>query len=500
MKCVLRSACKFYKTVICKVQSLWSQFRYLMSDSFYSAREIIAQLSSKEMSASDLMKCTIAKIWDVNDQLNAIVSFKEEEVLLSEAQAADKVPMDRRGPLHGLPIAIKDLADAEGLPTSYGSPIFAGQVAKADALPVARIRAAGAIIIGKTNTPEFGLGSHTFNPVFGTTYNPYNLSRSAGGSSGGAAVALATGMIPIADGSDMMGSLRNPAAWSNIYGMRPSWGLVPAEPKEDVFLHSLSTSGPMARNPNDLALLLSVMSGADPRLPFSMPNERWLPVEPANLSGKRIGWLNDWGGAFPIEPSLLRLSSSAVQKFSDMGASVDVLPAPYSSAALWESWKTLRSWSVAASYISLFEAPHFRDLLKPALLWEIERGRGLSGLDIHKASAFRSDWYATAANLFEEFDVLVLPSTQIWPFPADQVYPTQINDVELDTYHRWMEVVIPASLIGLPVVNVPAGFGHSGLPFGLQLIGGKGQDAALLSIAQAWHEAKDWPKTRPPQF
>ena len=471
-----------------------------MSDPFSSAHETIAQLSSKEIKASDLMKTTIAQIWEFNDQVNAIVSLREEQDLLSDAEAADQVPMDRRGALHGLPIAIKDLADAKGLHTSHGSPIFAGQIAQSDALPVARIRAAGAIIIGKTNTPEFGLGSHTFNPVFGTTCNPYDLSRSAGGSSGGAAVALATGMISIADGSDMMGSLRNPAAWNNVYGMRPSWGLVPAEPKEDVFLHSLSTNGPMARNPKDLALLLSVMSGADPRLPFSMSDEGLLPVEPANLSGKRIGWLNDWGGAFAIEPSLLSASSSAVQKFSDMGASVDALPSPFSSAALWESWKTLRSWSMATSYISYFETPHLRDLLKPAVLWEIENGIGLSGFDIHNASALRSDWYAHAAHLFEEFDVLVLPSTQIWPFPADQLHPTHINDLELDTYHRWMEVVIPASLIGLPVVNVPAGFSDAGLPFGLQLIGAKGQDVALLSIAQAWHEAKDWPNARPPQL
>ena len=471
-----------------------------MSNLFSSAHDTIEQLSSKEIKASDLMKSTIAQIWEVNDQVNAIVSLREEQDLLSDAEAADQVPMDRRGPLHGLPIAIKDLADAKGLHTSQGSPIFAGQIAQSDALPVARIRAAGAIIIGKTNTPEFGLGSHTFNPVFGTTCNPYDPSRSAGGSSGGAAVALATGMISIADGSDMMGSLRNPAAWNNVYGMRPSWGLVPGEPKEDVFLHSLSTSGPMARNPKDLALLLSVMSGADPRLPFSMSNEGLLPVEPANLSGKRIGWLNDWGGNLEIEPSLLSATSSAVQKFSNMGASVDILPAPFSSAALWESWKTLRSWSMAASYISYFETPHLYDLLKPAVLWEIENGLALSGLDIHNASCLRSDWYAQAARLFEEIDVLVLPSTQIWPFPAEQVHPTHINDVELDTYHRWMEVVIPASLIGLPVVNVPAGFGDAGLPFGLQLIGAKGQDAALLSIAQAWHEAKDWPNVRPPQL
>ena len=471
-----------------------------MSDSFFPAHETVAHLSSKETSVSEVMKSTIAKIREVNDQVNAIVSFREEKDLLSEADAADQVPMDKRGVLHGLPIAIKDLADAKGLPTSQGSPIFADHIAQHDALTVARIRTAGAIIIGKTNTPEFGLGSHTFNPVFGTTRNPYDLNRSAGGSSGGAAVALATGMISIADGSDMMGSLRNPAAWNNVYGMRPSWGLIPGEPKEDVFLHSLSTNGPMARNPKDLGLLLSVMSGADHRLPFSMSNENLLPVHASDLRGKRVGWLNDWGGAFPIEPNLLNASAAAVQKFNDMGASVELVEPPFSHAALWESWITLRSWSMATSYISYFENSKLRDQLKPAVVWEIEKGLRLSGLEIHKASALRSEWYANAVNMFKVFDVLVLPSTQVWPFPVDQVHPTHINDVELDTYHRWMEVVIPASLIGLPVVNVPAGFGDEGLPFGLQLIGAKGQDAALLSIGQAWHEATDWPKKRPPEL
>src|SRR6056297_3701272 len=234
----------------------------------WEARAQRAAIAAGEVSAVSLMQATLARIAEVNPGLKAVVSLQDEGVLLAEAKAADNRTPD--GPLHGLPIAIKDLADAKGLPTSHGSPSFAGQVAARDSLHVARLRAAGAIVIGKTNTPEFGLGSHTYNPVHGVTCNPYDGARTCGGSSGGAAVALASGMLSIADGSDMMGSLRNPAGWNNVYGMRPSWGLVPGEPAGDTFLHQLATLGPMARTPEDLALLLGVMAGPDPRQPHAM--------------------------------------------------------------------------------------------------------------------------------------------------------------------------------------------------------------------------------------
>ena len=469
-----------------------------MSELFESAAGLSSAMSKGARSAAELMQSTLQRIAAVNPAVNAIVSLREPEVLLSAARAADQQPVDQRGPLFGLPIAIKDLANAKGFATSHGSPIFAGKIAKKDDLMVARIRAAGAIVIGKTNTPEMGLGSHTFNPVFGATRNPYDISRSAGGSSGGAAAALATGMLAIADGSDMMGSLRNPAAWNNVYGFRPTWGCVPSEPEGDVFLHQLSTSGPMARSPQDILMLLRVMAGADPRVPNSRAAQDLPHKLKGDLRGKRFAWLGDWGGALPFESGLLDASQKALDVLRTLGAQVDELAPPIERERLWQSWTTLRSWAVAGGDIGLYENPIMRAQMKPALIWEIERGLALSALEVHRASVIRSEWFAACQALFDRYDALLMPSTQVWPFPVEDVHPTNINGVTMDTYHRWMEVVIPAGLIGLPVLNLPAGFGANGLPLGLQLIGPKGADAKLLSMGQAWHQEINWPGQRPP--
>ena len=471
-----------------------------MSELFQSAVGLSSAISQGTLSAAELMQSTLARIEAVNPAVNAIVSLRPPEELMAEARAADKIPQDRRGPLFGLPIAIKDLANAKGLATTYGSPIFAGQTAEKDDLVVGRIRAAGAIVIGKSNTPEMGLGSHTFNPVFGPTRNPYDLNRSAGGSSGGAAVALATGMLSIADGSDMMGSLRNPAAWNNVYGFRPTWGLVPSEPEGDVFLHQLSTSGPMARTPKDLLLLLKVMAGPDPRVPSSRAAQDLPHTLKGDLRGKRLAWLGDWGGALPFEAGLLDASRGALDVFRALGAEVDELSAPFERARLWQSWTTLRSWAIAGGDTGLYEKPDMRAQMKPALIWEIERGLALSAIDVHRASVIRSEWFAACCALFERYDALLMPSAQVWPFAVEEVHPTQIDGTAMDTYHRWMEVVIPAGLLGLPVLNLPAGFGGNGLPLGLQLIGAKGSDADLLAIGQAWHQETNWPAQRPPAF
>ena len=469
-----------------------------MSLAFSPAHELLSQLRDKKVSCVDIMKSTIERIWAVNDTVNAIVSMREEQDMISDAEKADNVAMEDRGPLHGLPIAIKDLANAKGFLTTQGSPIFADDMAQSDDIIVERIRNAGAIIIGKTNTPEFGLGSHTYNPVFGTTLNPYDQSRSAGGSSGGAAVALATGMLTLADGSDMMGSLRNPAAWNNVYGMRPTWGLVPSEPGDDVFLHALSTSGPMARNPKDIALLLSVMSGAHPKVPYSYSDPSLSDVTAMDLAGKRIGWLGNWGGAFPFERGLLEASHEAVLAFEALGAIVEEVAPPIESSHLWDSWTKLRSWKLAGGLGQHMSDAKMRDMLKPAVVWEIEHGLSLSALEVHNASILRTEWFVKAMELFDRYDALVLPSTQTWPFLADKPHPDEIDGIKLDTYHRWMEVVIPAGLLGLPVLNLPAGFGENGLPFGLQLFAPKGADSTLLSIGEAWHRAKNWPDLRRP--
>lgn len=461
------------------------------------ALKLRARMDAGTLSAQDVMAATLDRIAAVNPQVNAIVALRDRAALMDAARAADASAP--RGWLHGIPVAIKDLAHAEGLPTSMGSPLFAGQIAAQDDIVVARMRAAGAIVIGKTNTPEFGLGSHTVNPVFGATRNPYDQTRSAGGSSGGAAVALATGMLSVADGSDMMGSLRNPAGWNNIYGLRPSWGRVPSEPQGDSFLHQLATNGPMARTPRDLAALLDTMAGPDPRQPHGVAYPPALPGIDTGAAGLRIGWLGDWGGAMPMEAGILDLCATALAQMETLGVRVDPVAPPFDREALWHAWQTLRSWAVAATLGPLARDPRSRAQLNAQAQWEYAQGSALDGMQIHAASVTRSAWFRRAATLLDTYDVLAVPSAQMWPFDVTLDWPTEIAGVAMDTYHRWMEVVIPASLIGLPALSVPVGFGGpDDLPMGLQLIGRRGADATLLRLAEAWHQATDWPAQRPP--
>ncbi|WP_306152094.1 amidase [Roseovarius sp. MMSF_3281] len=461
------------------------------------AADLRAGLADGQLSAEELMRATLERVEQANGVLNAVVSMKDSDRLMAEARATDVTRGG--GALAGLPICVKDMANAKGFPTSMGSPAFADKIADKDDLFVSRMRQAGAIVIGKSNTPEFALGSHTFNTVHGATCNPYDVGVSCGGSSGGAAVALAARMVPIADGSDMMGSLRNPAGWNNVYGMRPSWGLVPAEPAADTFLHQISTDGPMARSPQDLALLLKVMAGPDPRQPHNMlvPDLTLAGIDPAEV---KIGWLGDWGGAYAMDAGILDLCQAACHTLADLGCRVEKVPAPYSREALWDSWTTLRSWTMASKLSELLENPKTRDQIKADAVWEIERGLAMKAVDVHKASVVRSGWFQAAATLFDRYDALVLPTAQVWPFPMDWSWPTEVAGVKMDTYHRWMEAMVPASLAGLPALAMPAGFGNNGLPMGIQLIGRKGNDRRLLEIAQLYHEATLWPLTTPPQL
>ena len=469
-----------------------------MSALFKSALAQAELLNRRQISAVELMQDTLARIKTINPQVNAIISLREEADLLVQAAQADK--SSRTGWMHGLPIAIKDLHHVKDMPSSMGSAIFADYIAEKDDIAVARVRAAGAIIIGKTNTPEFGLGSHTYNPVHGTTYNPYDLSKSAGGSSGGAAAALSTRMLPLADGSDMMGSLRNPAAWNNVYGFRPSFGLVPSEPGAEMFLQQNTTQGPMARSPRDLAAFLSVQAGPDMRQPQGLKAQDYLKLMQPDLNGKRLAWLGDWSGQLPIEPELIGASDAAVHAFTELGAEVDSLEAPFSLDDIWQSWIILRSWAIACSEATHYHTPDHRKLLKPEAIWEIERGLSFTGQELHAASVLRTNWFRKYTKLLEIYDAIILPSTQIWPFDANRPYPTHINAQPMDSYHRWMQVVTPASLLGVPVINLPAGFGAAGLPFGLQLMGARGDDLQLLCMGEAWHRHCDWPSLRPPSL
>ena len=450
---------------------------------------------ARKVAPSDVMAAFLDRIDVVNPLINAVVSQKGRDELMAQARLADDTaPV---GWLHGIPFAVKDLCATAGLRTTYGSPLFADFVPAKDDLLAARMRAAGAIFIGKTNTPEWGHGSHTFNPVHGVTRNPYDPGRTAGGSSGGAAAGLAAGLLAVADGSDMMGSLRNPAAFCNIYGFRPSWGLVPADAGGDTFLATLATDGPMARSIEDLARLLSVQAGANRFVPFGRDGADFVAGLDADIRGKRIAWLGDWGGAYPIEPGILQLCETALRVFSDLGAHVEAVAAPFSATDLWQAWTTLRAMLNAGGMAALYDHPASRTQLKAETRWEIEQGRGVSAAQVYKASAIRSAWYARAAEMFDTYDAIVLPSAQVWPFPADWRWPQSINGIQMDTYHRWMEVVIPASLAGLPALSVPVGFGAAGLPMGMQIVGRDGTDAAVLALGQAYHRATDWPMARP---
>jgi amidase len=458
-----------------------------------SANELIQQLRAGTLSAVSVMQATLDRIDALNPGLNAIVALRPRAELMAEAAAADQA--SERGALHGLPMAIKDLANVKGLASTQGSPLLKDFTPQQDELFVARLRAAGAIFIGKTNTPEFGLGSHTFNPVYGATRNPFDATRSCGGSSGGAAVALSAGLVALADGSDMMGSLRNPAGWNNVYGFRPSWGLVPSEPAGDLFMHQLSTLGPMARSPEDIALLLDVMSGPDPRQPLSRARQAMLPLP--QVKPMRIGWLGDWGGAFPMEPGILESCEAGLSQLSDLGHQVEALAPPFPAEQIWEAWITLRSFAVAAG-LRVFDDR--REALKETAIWELDRGLSFSAQDIQRASDLRSNWQRRAAHLFETYDALVLPVAQSWPFPLDQEYPSEINGVPMDNYHRWMQVVTPVSLLGLPSLAMPTGFGASGLPNGMQIFAAQGQDRKLLALGQGYHLATQWPQNRPPSL
>jgi amidase len=461
-----------------------------------SATDLSALIHARKVAPSEVMAAHLAQVAAVNGAVNAVISARDPEVLMAEARALDDA--EPRGWLHGIPLAVKDLMATAGLRTTWGSPLFADHVPARDDLVAARMRAAGAIFTGKTNTPEWGQGSHSFNPVFGVTRNPYDLTRSAGGSSGGAAAALATRMLWVADGSDMMGSLRNPAGFCNVYGFRPTWGLVPADAEGDTHLATLATEGPMARTVEDVARFLLVQAGENPEAPFPRAVPDVLSGLDRGVKGLRIGWLADWGGAYAMEPGILDTCATALRQMEDLGAVVEPLPPPFPAEKLWSAWVTLRAMLSAGGKRALYDDPAKRAQLKPESVWEIEQGLTLSAQAVYEASVTRSRWYAHAARLFDRFDALVLPTAQVWPFPAEWRWPQEIAGRKMDTYHRWMEVVIPASLIGLPALSVPAGFGANGLPCGMQIIGRSGDDAGILAIGQAWHRATEWPQRRPP--
>lgn len=455
-----------------------------------NALELSQAIHSKAASCVEVMQAHLDQIDRLNPSFTAIVSLLDRDPLLTAARSADAelAQGNVRGWMHGFPHAVKDLAATKGLHTTLGSPLFAANVPAHDAIFVERLRNNGAIIIGKTNVSEFGLGSHSYNPIFGTTRNAYDPTKSAGGSSGGAGVALALRMLPVADGSDFGGSLRNPAGWNNIFGFRPSQGRVPNGPTPELFLQQLGYEGPMARSVADLAMLLSVMAGYDSRAPLSLTGapEQFAAALTRDVKGVRIGWLGDLGGRLPMQAGILDLCLAAVTSLEAAGCVVDQASLGVDRDTIWESFVTLRQGLFAGRWIDLYRDPEKRAKLKPEAIWEIEGGLALSAVDFYKASEQRSAVYRAFLRLFEEFDFLALPSAQVFPFDADLNWPAEIAGVAMDSYHRWMEVTAPATLAGCPTICVPAGFGPQGLPTGIQIIGRGQADFAVLQMGHAY--------------
>ncbi len=481
-----------------------------------SALELSEGIHSQAFSCQEVMDCFLLQIQKFNPSFNAIVNLRAKESLMLEAKAADDALLQGRskGWMHGLPIAVKDLAQTAGVATTMGSVLLKNNVPKEDAFMVSRMRQSGAILIGKTNTPEFGLGSHTFNSLFGTTSNAYNQSLSAGGSSGGAACALALRMLPVADGSDFMGSLRNPAAWQNIFGLRPSQGRIANLPSNELFLTQLGVEGPMARNMADLCMLLGTQAGDDHRFPmglgesskafakemFELAHHRELSN--ANLSGIKMGWLGDLGGYLPMEQGILSQCDRGLERFSSAGAVVEDVPPNFDPAKVWSAWLTLRHAYVAHRLSPVMALPQAAEHMKPEALWEVHAGLEIKAIDFLNASQTRSLLYQRLLELLGRYEVLCLPSAQVWPFNKETHWPqfiqTQRGKVAMDTYHRWMEVVIYATLAGLPTLSVPTGFNDEGLPMGLQLIGQPKGEAQLLKIGRIYEShIKDWLSMRP---
>ena len=451
---------------------------------FTSAVELARLLRSRELSARELLDAFLNRIHRVNPELNAIVTLAEERAA-AEAAAADEAAArgGRLGVLHGLPIAVKDLADTAGIRTTYGSPLFADHVPDADAPHVALLKAAGAVIIGKTNTPEFGAGSQTFNAVFGATRNPWDTRMTPGGSSGGAAAAVAAGLLPFADGSDLAASVRNPAAMCSLVGLRTTPGTIPSGGD---FFNPLPVLGPIARSAADAALLLAGLRGHDPALPLARPGAHASAPDPGTqwaadgVAGLRVAWSADLGG-LPVEPEVARVLARARETLAAAGAVIaDAEP---DLAGADEAFLVLRAVMMAGRYGSLLETA--RDRLKDALIWNIEQGLALTGPQVAAAQRQHSEVFGQMKAFLRGYDVLAAPTVQVVPFPVEQEWVTAINGIPQGTYIDWLRSCSRITVTGHPAVSVPAGFTTDGLPVGLQLVGRYGTDDRLLSIAEA---------------
>jgi amidase len=465
---------------------------------FMTALDLRAALGRREVSAREVLKAHLDQIDRLNPRVNAVITLDADRAQAAAAAADELAASGADLPvLHGLPVAHKDLHETAGLLTTYGSPVRASYVPAQDALVIERMRRAGVITVGKTNVPEFGAGSHTFNPLFGATRNPYDQSKSAGGSSGGTAAALACGMHPIGDGSDMGGSLRNPASFNNVVGFRPSPGRVPGWPAL-LGWGTMGVSGPMARTVADAALLLSVLAGPDPRSPIALetPGSRF--AEPLGADpgprGLRVAFSPDLGGAVPIEPEAAAAVAAAARVFAGLGAEVTEASPDFTGAD--EVFRTLRAWNFEATFGALEERSP--EQFKATLRDNIAQGRALTGRDLARAEQLHTELFHRVRQFFTRYDIALLPVSQVLPFDVDLEYPTEIAGVPMTDYLDWMRSAYLVSATGCPALSVPAAFSSGGLPIGVQIVGPHRADFAVLQAGHAFEQATRVACRRPP--
>ena len=461
---------------------------------FLTATELACRIRTRELSCQEVLEAHLDQIERINPQVNAIVTLVAEQALDQARRADETWPKhDELGPLYGLPIAHKDLVVTKGIRTTLGSPIFVDFVPDQDELIVERMRQAGAITLGKTNTPEFGAGSQTYNEVFGATLNPYDLTKTCGGSSGGAAVALACGMLPLADGSDLGGSLRNPASFCNVVGLRPSPGRVPTWPHR-VGWFPLPVEGPMARTVQDAALFLSALAGPDPRVPIAISEPGSLFRQPLERSfqGTRIAWSQAFGD-LPIDPRVTAVLESQRVVFEDLGCVIEDVTPDFSDAD--EVFRVWRAWYFDLALGELL--PNHRAQMKDSVIWNIEEGQKLTGPQIGQAERKRTELYHRLQEFMEQYAFLIGPVSQVPPFDVTQQYVTEINGTPLETYLDWMKSCYYISVTGLPAISVPCGFTPEGLPVGVQIVGRHQDDFGLLQFAYAFEQATEVGRQQP---
>ena len=463
-----------------------------------SVKEIQKSINSREISIKEVVEYYLDKIEKFNPDLNAIVLQKDRELIIKEAIQKDNAnEIDK--PLNGLPIAIKDLSDAVGFKTTYGFPGSKNNQPKKNSLFVNRLIDKGAIIIGKTNTAELGVGGHTINRLFGPTSNVYDPSKSAAGSSGGASSAVAAGLLPFADGTDQMGSCRGPAAYANIYGFRPTPGLISVDHTgKKNNLPILTTPGCFAKNPNDMSILLDEIVGSDPLDRFSFDLDGLFKnqnISDKEFSAFRIGWLSNMNGEYNIEKEILEICENKLRELEKINIKVEDIKPKINNDFMWRSWTTLRAKSIYEDTLAMNISDI--DSMTYQAIWEYKKGQEINSEDLQLAIDQKQKCLNQIDLIFGNFDFLALPSAQIFPFDKNLQFPTSINNIELDTYHRWLEVFILSSLLDLPTFTIPVGFNRNGLPMGMQIIARNKDDLKLFSFVSKYEIAFNYSKIKP---